>query len=740
MIHFSIRASLLRSLAAVLSGLVAVLGFASAANAVTLDFNVPSGNFTTPGNWVDSTNPIPAPTSATPTVADQAFVRNGGTVTINSNVQMLQMRIGHENVVTNPDYDSSGTVDAGDYVLWRKGGPLANDATPDTVGPDDYSWWRYRFGGTPLQQEIGLPGTVNWTAGEITGPYPDPDTPSDIYSGGPDIRVGRVRTTNSAVDEITGTVVQNGATTKLLLPYRQSMLTIGDGTAGTHTPTSSYTLANGTIGLAIGSNNLGTRGTNDNDGILVRNGTFTMTGGQIIDVTPADYSTVGLTAQRFLTIGTASGSGPGDEAVATATFSGGTVNVLGGIRVATANNSRGYLNINGPVTIVTGGDTSIGYEPTGTGHTNAVGEMNMSAGSFQVGRTDIDPNTGSAYPLAGRLQIGNRGKGILNMSGGSISVTTDIRVAAEQAAGGSAINMTGGTITTPALDIRNKTGSVAELGGSVILDGPSAVFTQSGSGGAIIGNNGMGLFEVRQGTATLGGGGSSIQLGATANSAATINVKGGKLTLGGPVNRSNLSSTAPVIGLTGGIVEFNNTVSSAAQSFHANLTLDTGSTTKLITKAGALQQVNVGSSSPAIPANFDMKSGSWDLEIGAHTALGADWFNAANGTASLTGGTLNISYLSGFTPNPNEAFTILKGSAGVTLNSAAVTIAGSGAGNWVLQTSGATDIQLKYVGPGAGAGGGLGTASVPEPSSVALVVLAAIGVLGGKRTRLQPSV
>lgn len=729
MIHFSNCASLLGRLAAVLSGLVAVLGLVSAASAVTLDFNVANGNFTTAGNWVDSTNPIPAPTSATPTVADQAFVRNGGTVTVNSDVQVLQLRIGHENVVTNPDYDNNGVVDASDYVLWRKGGPLQNDATPDSVGPDDYTYWRYRFGGTPLLEEIGKSGTLMWTAGEITG---QGNIAGDIYSGGPDIRVGRVRTTNAAVDQVTGTVVQNGATTKLLLPYSQSKLTIGDGTAGTHAPTSSYTLANGTIGLAVGSNALGTDGTNGDDGILVRNGTFTMTGGQIIDVTPSDYSITGLTAQRFLTVGTASGSGPGDEAVATANLSGGTINVLGGIRVATANNSRGYLNINGPVTIITGGDTSIGYQPNSNG-TNGVGEMNMSAGSFQVGRTDINPNTGSAYPLSGRLQIGNRGKGTLNMSGGTISVTTDIRVAAEQAAGGSAINMTGGTITTPGLDIRNKTGSVAELGGSVILDGPGAVFTQSGSGGAIIGNNGMGLFEVRQGTATLGGGGSSIQLGATANSAATINVKGGKLTLGGPVNRTNLSSTAPVIGLTGGIVEFNNTVSSAAQSFQANLTLDTGSTTKLITKAGAVQQVNVGSSSPAIPANFTMKSGSWDLEIGAHTALGADWFNTANGTASLTGGTLNISYLPGFTPNPNEAFTIIKGSAGVTLNSAAVTITGSGAGNWVLQTAGTTDIQLKYVVPGAGAG--LGTASVPEPSSVALVVLAAVGMLGTKRAR-----
>src|SRR6476661_7815943 len=135
MIHFSNYASPLRRQAAALSVLSGVLVFVSAASAVTLDFNVASGNFTTPGNWVDSTgvtgaNPIPVATSATPTIADNAYIRNGGTATINSDVSVLQIRVGHENVVTNPDYDNNGIVDAGDYVLWRKGGPLQNDATP----------------------------------------------------------------------------------------------------------------------------------------------------------------------------------------------------------------------------------------------------------------------------------------------------------------------------------------------------------------------------------------------------------------------------------------------------------------------------------------------------------------------------------------------------------------------------------------------------------------------------------
>jgi fibronectin-binding autotransporter adhesin len=46
------------------------------------------------------------------------------------------------------DYNNNGTVDAGDYVVWRKGGPLANDPTPG-VQPSDYGFWRAHFGSPP---------------------------------------------------------------------------------------------------------------------------------------------------------------------------------------------------------------------------------------------------------------------------------------------------------------------------------------------------------------------------------------------------------------------------------------------------------------------------------------------------------------------------------------------------------------------------------------------------------------
>ena len=41
------------------------------------------------------------------------------------------------------DYNGDGVVDAADYVLWRKGGPLQNQVDdPDHVNMQDYIEWR----------------------------------------------------------------------------------------------------------------------------------------------------------------------------------------------------------------------------------------------------------------------------------------------------------------------------------------------------------------------------------------------------------------------------------------------------------------------------------------------------------------------------------------------------------------------------------------------------------------------
>ena len=50
-------------------------------------------------------------------------------------------------IILPGDYNNNGTVDAADYVLWRKGGPLQNEVdTPGVVNAADYTAWRARFG------------------------------------------------------------------------------------------------------------------------------------------------------------------------------------------------------------------------------------------------------------------------------------------------------------------------------------------------------------------------------------------------------------------------------------------------------------------------------------------------------------------------------------------------------------------------------------------------------------------
>ena len=47
------------------------------------------------------------------------------------------------------DYNNDGKVDAADYVLWRKGGPIQNEtASPGIVDSQDYTAWRINYGGT----------------------------------------------------------------------------------------------------------------------------------------------------------------------------------------------------------------------------------------------------------------------------------------------------------------------------------------------------------------------------------------------------------------------------------------------------------------------------------------------------------------------------------------------------------------------------------------------------------------
>jgi hypothetical protein len=65
------------------------------------------------------------------------------------------------------DYNNNGVVDAADYVLWRKGGTLANDPTPG-LQPADYDFWRAHFGAPPGSgSSLGASSTVPEPSGMV---------------------------------------------------------------------------------------------------------------------------------------------------------------------------------------------------------------------------------------------------------------------------------------------------------------------------------------------------------------------------------------------------------------------------------------------------------------------------------------------------------------------------------------------------------------------------------------------
>jgi hypothetical protein len=91
---------------------------------------------------------------------DLGFVPAGFQIYLNKNgkfgdptfawtIYIDDIRVGKFSQGVPGDYNGNGTVDAADYALWRKGGPLQNEVdTPGTVNAADYTEWRARFGNT----------------------------------------------------------------------------------------------------------------------------------------------------------------------------------------------------------------------------------------------------------------------------------------------------------------------------------------------------------------------------------------------------------------------------------------------------------------------------------------------------------------------------------------------------------------------------------------------------------------
>jgi PEP-CTERM motif len=110
------------------------------------------------------------------------------------------------------DYNDNTIVDAADYVLWRKGGPLQNEVVgPGTVNAADYTAWRARFGNVGLgdfkpRMDITPGGSLTIKEGAVLYGDSHSDTDGRWFRVGLSITLdnGTIRRTFSAPSENAG--------------------------------------------------------------------------------------------------------------------------------------------------------------------------------------------------------------------------------------------------------------------------------------------------------------------------------------------------------------------------------------------------------------------------------------------------------------------------------------------------------------------------------------------------------
>lgn len=441
----------------------------------------------------------------------------------------------------------------------------------------------------------------------------------------------------------TGTLSFDSSTFNYVDPVNATSLTgqvgqfvIGAGTNGTLTLNGSSTLSPASsaalktyqviIGANVNTSLPNTTGTlNIND-----SSTFTVnTGGDLqLGSTAVDFNSTTVPT------GTTGGTGIINQ--------GGTNTTVSLIGSSTAEfgdvtGGIGTYNLSGPSTntlTINNTSTSLGAVA------NATGTINQSGGTLVVGATSFI--------------IGDKGTGAYNLSGGTATFNTTIKVGNASGSIGS-ITQNGGTLTANDLitigTTSGSTGSYSLSNGTATLDGGLTVGGASGSGSS-------GTFTQSGGTLTL----SSSEALAIA-STGTFNLSGGTLNIGGT------TSGAGNFNIGGG----NIVVTGAAWANSLNGTLS-GTTTLDTTSFGAtLSGILSG-------------SGTLNLTNGSNVSItGINNTGSSSWGANINGGTLQATV-----PNLSETgtFNIASG-AGLVLNSSSAssdTFAGNITGTGNLTT------------------------------------------------------
>src|SRR5262249_2782149 len=155
----------------------------------------------------------------------------------------------------------------------------------------------------------------------------------------------------------------------------------------------------------------------------------------------------------------------------TAKFSGGTVNVAGGVRMAPNANSKAFMTISNTANLtIIGNDFQLGASGT-----NSYAQVDMSGGSLAVGNST---DSGTRRLIVGDSQ--GTSQGVFNLSGGTVNLWKSLVVANNVGAKGT-LNITGGSLTVSSIETNRNSGlyDLNTEGAAIIVNGPTAVFTQA---------------------------------------------------------------------------------------------------------------------------------------------------------------------------------------------------------------------------------------------------------------------
>ena len=341
------------------------------------------------------------------------------------------------------------------------------------------------------------------------------------------------------------------------------------------------------------------------------------------------------------------GAGPGG--VGYYTLSGGSVSVLHDpLTIGFDAGSKGTFNlISGSLS--SQGDEQVGHLGTGTfnqtGGTNTITSGNLVVGAFAGSVGTYTLSAGSAS-TSNNVMVGPGGVGVLTVTGTGVLTTNSLQVFRSITTPGTVVNLSGGTINTPALNFNgnpsafNWTGGTLNLTTDVTWDsaadptstssafGPSLVLnntqTLSIAGSEILG--GVGPFGL-----TLNGGCTHTVTGTiTISSTGTLTLNGGTLNVGTLLNNGTFNFFTGTLGIN-----------------QAGATIDT----PIVTGSPSTININADNISLGRASSFTGFNHQGILNVGAYNVtLNSAGYARLGVLTSLSGGTITASdgvYLSG---------------------------------------------------------------------------------------------